>query len=128
MEIWDNDNFLLAKTDQAYHANRRRGPEIVGDKVLLSNSHHRREFMQHGDHRVAKFMVRYDGPYSVDSSIYTLNLPVSMDSLPKCHTFLLCLFIANNNRLFPGRQYGEPDTDGGREWVVNRILDRRCRT
>ena len=40
------DNLLLAKTDQAHHANKHRGAEIiykVGDKVLLSMFHRRRE-------------------------------------------------------------------------------------
>ena len=133
------DNLLLAKTDQAFHANKRRGPEIVykvGDKVLLSTFHRRREFMQRGDHRVAKFMVRYDGPYTViqawpDSSVYTLDLPESMKILPTFHASLLRPFIANDNVLFPGRQHEEPGpivtADGGQEYFVNRILDRRRR-
>ncbi|KIP01166.1 hypothetical protein PHLGIDRAFT_60628, partial [Phlebiopsis gigantea 11061_1 CR5-6] len=51
------DNLLLAKTQQAFAANASRGPEIVynvGDKVLLSTLHRRREYMQRGDNRAAK--------------------------------------------------------------------------
>ncbi|PSR99036.1 hypothetical protein PHLCEN_2v4228, partial [Hermanssonia centrifuga] len=60
------DNLLLAKSNQAYHADKSRSAEKVytaGDKVMLSTFHRRRDFMQRGDHRVAKFMVRWDGPY-----------------------------------------------------------------
>ncbi|THG93879.1 hypothetical protein EW026_g7472 [Hermanssonia centrifuga] len=77
------DNLLLAKANQAYHADKHRGKEHVyspGDKVMLSTFHRRRDFMQRGDHRVAKFMVRWDGPYTVlrtwpESSLYELELP-----------------------------------------------------
>ncbi|OJT07183.1 Transposon Ty3-I Gag-Pol polyprotein, partial [Trametes pubescens] len=53
------DNLLLAKAAQATYANRSRGEEkrySVGDKVLLSTFHRRREYMQRGSLRVAKFM------------------------------------------------------------------------
>ncbi|KAI9070178.1 hypothetical protein FKP32DRAFT_1543198, partial [Trametes sanguinea] len=51
------DNLLLAKTQQAHHANKHRGPEdvfAVDDLVMLSTFHRRRDYMQKGDHRVAK--------------------------------------------------------------------------
>ena len=129
------DNLLLAKTDQAHHANKHRGAEIiykVGDKVLLSTFHRWREYMQRGDHRVAKFMVRYDGPYTViqawpDSSVYTLDLPDSMKILPTFHASLLQPFVSNDNELFPSRQHREPGpiltADGSQEYYVNHILD-----
>ena len=46
--------------------------------------------MQRDAHRVAKFMVRYDGPYKVtsafpDTSSYTLDLPPSMRIFPTFH-------------------------------------------
>ncbi|KIP01579.1 hypothetical protein PHLGIDRAFT_51617, partial [Phlebiopsis gigantea 11061_1 CR5-6] len=51
------DNLTLAKMNQAIQANKHRGDEIVyvvGDKVMLSTAHRRREYMQRGDLRVAK--------------------------------------------------------------------------
>lgn len=133
------DNMLLAKTDQAYHANKGRSPENVykvGDRVLLSTFHRRREFMQRGDHRVAKFMVRYDGPFRVvqawpDSSAYTLDLPDGLHIFPTFHASLLRPFIANNDDLFPSRAHEEPGPvvtpDGSHEHVVERVIDRRRR-
>ncbi|KAI0337177.1 hypothetical protein BDW22DRAFT_1305053, partial [Trametopsis cervina] len=51
------DNLLLAKSSQMYHANRSRADEIVyavDNKVLLSTFHRRRDYMRKGDNRVAK--------------------------------------------------------------------------
>lgn len=133
------DNLLLAKTQQALQADRRRGPEIVyrvGDKVMLSTFHRRREYMQRGDHRVAKFMCRFDGPYTVvqswpDSSVYTLDLPDSNRQYPTFHASLLRPFVPNDNALFPSRAHDEPGpvvtADGEEEFTVERILDRRRR-
>ena len=63
-----HDNLLLAKILQASCANERRGVEVeykVGDQVMLSMANRRRDFKQRGDGRVAKFMLHYDGLYSV---------------------------------------------------------------
>ena len=92
-------------------ANVHRAPEMpyaVGDQVLLSTFHRRREYMQRGDQRVAKFMVRYDGPYSIiqawpDSSTYTLDLPESMSIFPTFHVSLLRPYVENAAALFPDR-------------------------
>ncbi|TFK79041.1 hypothetical protein K466DRAFT_579278 [Polyporus arcularius HHB13444] len=54
------DNLLIAKLAQAQAANRERGPEPSlkeGDLVMLSTVHRRREYMQRGSNRVAKFMT-----------------------------------------------------------------------
>ena len=54
------DNLLLAKTAQVTASDRTRAPEhqyAAGDLVMLSTFHRRREFMQKGDKRVAKFMA-----------------------------------------------------------------------
>ncbi|EIW62447.1 uncharacterized protein TRAVEDRAFT_86614, partial [Trametes versicolor FP-101664 SS1] len=51
------DTLLLAKANQALHANVSRGADhrfSVGDRVLLSTFHRRREYMQRGSNRVAK--------------------------------------------------------------------------
>jgi hypothetical protein len=104
----------------------------VGDKVLLSTFHRRRDYMQKGDSRVAKFMVRFDGPYDVaqawpESSVYTLDLPSHMKIFPTFHASLLPPFRSNDDALFPGRAHEEPDpiaTPDGPEHFVDEILDR----
>ncbi len=133
------DNLLLAKTHQALAANAHRDPELpyqVGDRVLLSTFHRRRAYMQRGDHRVAKFMVRYDGPYTVavahpETSTYTLDIPNTTHIHPTFHASLLCPFIPNDDSLFPGRAHAEPGPivtpEGQEEFFVERILDRRPR-
>lgn len=65
--------------------------------------------MQRGDHRVAKFMLRYDGPYTVLqawplSSVYNLDMPNS-EVVPTFHTSLLCPFKPNDDTLFPSRAH-----------------------
>lgn len=128
------DNLLLAKAHQAQQADRHRGPEViynVGDRVLASTLHRRREYMQRGDNRVAKFMVRYDGPYVVtkahpDTSSYTLDLPPHVHIHPTFHASLLRPFIENDPVLFPSRSYPEPGPilteDGQQEHVVDSII------
>ncbi|THG92770.1 hypothetical protein EW026_g8249 [Hermanssonia centrifuga] len=110
------DNLLLAKSNQAFHADKTRGPESVysvGDKVMLSTFHRRRDFMQRGDHRVAKFMVRWDGPYLIhcawpESSLYELELPGHTNIFPKFHASLLKRHIANDDTRYPSRAHEEP--------------------
>ncbi|KAG2741810.1 hypothetical protein P692DRAFT_201657763, partial [Suillus brevipes Sb2] len=51
------DSLLAAKAAQATQVNKHRTPELtlnVGDKVMLSTKHRRRDYMQKGDKRVAK--------------------------------------------------------------------------
>lgn len=130
------DNLLLAKTAQVTAADRDRAPEReykTGDLVMLSTFHRRREYMQKGDKRVAKFMCRYDGPYEVvqswpDTSVYTLNLPDHLSIFPTFHASLLKPFTPNNVDLFPSRSHPEPPpviTPDGPEQYVDKILERR---
>lgn len=133
------DNLTMAKTTQATQANRHRGPEhtyAVDDLVMLSTFNRRREYMQTGDKRVGKFMVRFDGPYRVlranpESSVYTLDLPKNMRIFPTFHASLLKPYHANRADLFPGRHLPKPGPivtpDGVEEWTVERIVDRRTR-
>ncbi|THG97431.1 hypothetical protein EW026_g4575 [Hermanssonia centrifuga] len=132
------DNLLLAKSNQAYHADKHRGKEHVyhvGDKAMLSTFHCRRDFMQHGDHRVAKFMVRWDGPYKVvrawpESSLYELDLPQHSNAFPKFHSSLLKPHIPNDDSLYPSRAHAkhepifDPETSEDQHFV-EKILDRR---
>ncbi|KIM84434.1 hypothetical protein PILCRDRAFT_23923, partial [Piloderma croceum F 1598] len=51
------DNLLAAKVSQAHFVNQHRGEEVVyavGNKVMLSTEHRRREYMQAHSGRVAK--------------------------------------------------------------------------
>ena len=132
------DNLLLAKSHQAFAANSRRSDEIiyrVGDRVLLSTFHRRREYMQRGDTRVAKFMVRYDGPYTITAShplisSYTLQLPDTSNAFPLNHSSHLRPYLDNDPALFPSRQLEQPGpilVDDQPEYIVERILDRRNR-
>ncbi|OJT04019.1 Transposon Tf2-7 polyprotein [Trametes pubescens] len=133
------DNLLLAKLAQAQAANRSRGPDhsfSVGERVLLSTFHCRRDYMQRGDHRVAKFMVRYDGPYTIlhahpDTSVYTLDLPPAMKIFPTFHSSLLKPFRPNDDERYPSRAHPRPGPiiteDGVEEYTVESILDRRRR-
>jgi hypothetical protein len=129
------DNLLLAKTNQAYHANKSHSPKHiykVGDRVLLSTFHCRQEFMQCGDKHVVKFMICYDEPFPVvqawlDSSAYTLDLPNSLHIFPTFHASLLRPFIANNNELFPSQAHEEPGpvvtADDAHKHVVDCVID-----
>lgn len=131
------DNLFNAKVAQTHAANLHRGPDpvyAVGDKVMMSTMHRRRDYMQRGDNRVAKFMVRWDGPYTIlhshpEFSVYTLDLPAHMHIFPTFHTSLLKPFHANDDALFPSRAHPRPGPvvteNGVEEWEVERILDRR---
>ncbi|GBE88838.1 Transposon Ty3-G Gag-Pol polyprotein [Sparassis crispa] len=133
------DNLFLAKVNQATLTNRSRDVDpafAVSDKVLLSTFHRRRDYMQRGDHRVAKFMVCWDGPYHVlhaypESFAYTLDLPAIMKILATFHASLLKPWKENDVTLFPGRQHAQPGpiiTDAGKqEWKVEEIIDHHPR-
>jgi hypothetical protein len=57
MEVQDNP--LAAKAAQASSVNAHHSLHLVfkaGDRVMLATKHRRREYMQKGDKRVAKFM------------------------------------------------------------------------
>jgi hypothetical protein len=57
------DNLISAKVSQAYQANKGRSltfPFKIGDRVVLSTLHCRREFRAGDNNRVAKFMPRFN--------------------------------------------------------------------
>jgi RNase H-like domain found in reverse transcriptase/Reverse transcriptase (RNA-dependent DNA polymerase)/Integrase zinc binding domain len=106
------DNLFTAKTRQAHHANTHRDPEhpyAVGDWVMLSTKNRRKEYMQKGKTRVAKFMPRFDGPYKIltafpEKSSYTLQLPNSSCTFPGFHASQLKPYHENDASLFPERE------------------------
>ncbi len=62
------DNILAAKISQAHQANKHHSPDptfALGDRVMLSTMHQRRDFQAGHKDRVAKFMPRFDGPYTI---------------------------------------------------------------
>nr|GAT43883.1 reverse transcriptase-RNase H-integrase [Mycena chlorophos] len=131
------DNLIAAKAEQAYHANKDRGPLPdlkIGDRVLLDTKNRRRHFIAAGSGRVAKFMVRGDGPYEVialhpECSTVTLDLR-GQKAFPVFHTSEVELFVENDSELFPERELPKPGpvvTPDGQddEYLVERIVDER---
>lgn len=101
---------------------------------MLATKHRRREYIQKGDNRVAKFMPRYDGPYTVieahpESSTYTLDLPNSPNIFPTFHVSQLRAFKPNDPALFPSREHPRPGPvvteEGQLENFIDKILDER---
>jgi hypothetical protein len=133
------DNLLAAKIRQAYHANEHRAPEIIyneGDLVMLSTEHRRRNYKRKGKKRVAKFMPRSDGPYTVvksfpEKSEYTLRLPNNSQTFPGFHSSLLKPFVPNDPTLFPDCEFTRPGAvvteDGTEENMIDKIVDARRR-
>ena len=92
--------------------------------------------MQRGGNRVAKFMVRYDGPYKIlrafpESFAYTLEFPPSMSIFPTFHASLLKPYVPNDNSLFPSREFHPPPPvvteNGVVEQEIESILDHQRR-
>ena len=140
---WDvedaKDHLLEAKCIQAFYANRDHGKEDVfevGDKVMLSTLHRRREFTANDPSRVAKFIPRFDGPYNVvnsmpEFSVYTLDLLNSPNVFPTFHASQLKCFTENDASLFLSHEHARPGPvmtpEGLEEYAIKRILDERCR-
>ena len=62
------DNLMLAKISQSHYANHNRSdaPSYkIGNKVMLSTLNHRRDYKLKGQHRAAKFIPRFNGPYII---------------------------------------------------------------
>jgi hypothetical protein len=128
------DNLTAAKICQAYHANEHRAPEDtyeVGDLVMLSTENRRCNYKRKGKTRVAKFMPRHDGPYTVthafpERSEYTLKLPNSPNTFPGFHANLLTRYTPNDPLLFPDREPSRPwpivTEDGTEEWYIDKIV------
>ena len=131
------DNLSRAKISQAVHSNRSRTltfPFKVGDRVKLSTFHRRREFKASGEHRVAKFMPRFDGPYTIletneATSSVKLELPPDAKVHPVFHTSLVLPYKENDSSLFPSREFSKPlpviDKTGACEYFVRDIIDEK---
>ena len=107
------DNLFTAKVSQAHQANRHRGPEIVGDRVMLSTFHRHQEYRKKEDERAAKFFPRWDGPYTVvearpQTSNYMLDMAGHYSIYPTYHPSELKRHIANDPELFPNRDHPRP--------------------
>ena len=132
------DHLISAKVSQSYHANKSRSftfPFKVGDRVVLSTLHRRRELRADDPNRVAKFMPRFDGPFVIKNtdekhSTVTLDLPNLPNIFPVFHTSEIKPFTENDNSLFPSRALVPPDPvtlDGHQEFFVDKIVDERKR-
>lgn len=133
------DNLLQAKVSQAEFANRHRSKEevyVVGQRVMLSTFHRRRDYLRKDEKRVAKFMPRYDGPYKVTKSFpatstYAIDMPNHPDTFATFHASLLSKYNENNPDMFPSRVRTHPGTvvtdEGEVEWWIDKIIDERKR-
>jgi len=133
------DNLLRAKISQAAQANKSRTltfPFAIGGRVHLSTLNRRQEYKKAGEKRVAKFMPRFDGPYTIinineEDSTVTLDLPNSLNIVPTFHTKYIIPYVENDPSLFPGRKFSKPAPvimeDGTEEYLVRDIIDeKRC--
>ncbi len=130
------DNLIAAKVAQAHYSNKSWSPDPtfnIGDHVMLSTFHHRRDYTSGHKGCVAKFMPCFDGPYTVidthpQFSTYTLDLP-SSKAFPTFHTSLLRKIMANDPDLFPSRKFEQPGPiltpNGLEEYFVERIVDEK---
>ena len=133
------DNLLRTKISQSVEANKHCSltfPFVIGSRVRLMTLHRHNEYKAKGEKRVAKFMPRYDGPYTIvdtdeQHSTVTLELPNAPNIFPTFHTSEVLPFIENNPVLFPSRKFEEPppilNPEGDEEFFIDKILDQRRR-
>ena len=126
------DNLLCAKISQAFTVNKSRSstssfPYSIGDSVLLSTLHRRREYLSQNGKRVAKFIARFDGPYTVidthpAASTVTHELPNTPNACPTFHISLMKPFLPNNDVDYPHRAI-----DDSQDFFVESVIDHRAR-
>ena len=88
------DNLLHAKISQSIEVNKYRSltfPFTIGSHVHLTTLHRRNEYKAKGEKHAVKFMLRFDGPYTiVDTneihSTVTIELPNTPNIFPTFHT------------------------------------------
>jgi hypothetical protein len=130
---------LTANISQAEQANKTCRPDHdikIGDRVKLSTAHRHIEYLKMGEKRVAQYMCRFDGPYTVtathpECSTYTLSLPNQPNVFPVFHSSEIEPYVENDDKLFPGRKLAEPapiiNDNGDEEWFIDEIIDERPR-
>ncbi|KAF4622194.1 hypothetical protein D9613_009369 [Agrocybe pediades] len=133
------DNLLQAKIAQSLQANKSRStdfPFAVGDRVRLSTKNRRREYMATKSGRVAKFMPRFDGPFTITAvdqphSTVTLEMPNNnKNKVNVFHTSQVLPYKENDDDLFPSRKLAKPApviVDGDDEYFIRDIIDERRR-
>jgi hypothetical protein len=127
---------MFAKISQSHFANPKTSePHLykVGQKVMLSTLHRRNEYKSKGQHRAAKFMPRYDGPYQIidvhlDASTITLDMPNAPNLFPTFHTSNVKPWFSNDDTKYPSRTLEQPgpiDVNGNEEFLVESIIDHK---
>jgi hypothetical protein len=130
------DNLLASKVTQAFHTNKGRAAEDiyrVGNKVMLSTLHWRREYKAGNKKCVAKFFPCWDSPFSVTrtfpESSYTIHQPNAPDVFPTFHSSLLKRHTENDAELFPSCKHTQPGpivgSDRMEEYTIEKIVDER---
>ena len=130
------DNLILAKISQAHFANPKTSqPHLyeIGQNVMLSTLHRRNEYKTKGQHRAAKFMPRYDGPYQIidvhqDASTVTLEMPNAPNLFPTFHASNVKPWFPNDDNKYPSRTLEQPgpiDVNGSEEFLVDSIIDHK---
>jgi hypothetical protein len=131
------DNLIAAKASQAMLVNKHCASEMdlqVEDSIMLSTKHHRLDYIQKGDDRIAKFMPRFDGPYKIidthpATSTYILDLPNSPNIFPTFYASQLKRHHPNDPVLFSSHKYPRPGPvvteDGQMENFINKIIDEK---
>ena len=132
------DNLLWAKISWAAQANKSRTltfPFSVGGRVHLKTLHRQHEYQGSGEKCVAKFMLQYDGPYTIididkDDSIVTLDLPNSPNIFPTFHTSEVVPYVKNDMTLFSNWEFSRLPAvtmeDGSEECFICNIIDKQC--
>jgi Chromo (CHRromatin Organisation MOdifier) domain len=132
------DNLPTSKILQAFQAKKTCSlvfPFKVGQHVVLSTLHCRREIKAGDPNQVAKFMPHFDGPYVIKKidkrhSTVTLDLPNLPHIFPVFHTSEIHPFKENNDLLFPSRALIPPDPitiNGHQEFYIDKIVDEHVR-
>lgn len=133
------DALISAKVKQAHYANKSRLPEDtykVGDFVMLSTLHCRREYMQRNDGRTAKFMPRWDGKYRAiaahpETSTYRIDLNGQNKCFATFHASQLKQRVPNDAEAFPSCEHARPPPvlmeSGLKECVIEKIINQRKR-
>ncbi len=98
---------------------------------MLSTMHRRRDYQAGHKNCVAKFMLHFDGLYTIidartDFSTYTLDISL-LNVFPTFHVSLLHKFVPNDPDLFPSCEFLEPGpiltSDGLEEHFIDHIVE-----